>query len=203
MPDTVARVCNPSFLRGKDQENCGLSWVLVAQAYNPGYLRGWNQEDCDSRPTWAKRKQNPISKTGQPFIYHLLDALRILPSGKNQMLQQPVFILREMAHKLRLCPTPCLSLLHVLLKRVWVLRETPVCKPPLGWPQMQCLGSQTRSQSWEKGREGWGQGSGEDPVISTQTLRCQTVDVYLPKCGPKPVLSKNLQQADLQAQLLP
>jgi hypothetical protein len=33
----------------------------MTHAYNPSYLGGRDQEDCDSKPTWAKSQQDPIS----------------------------------------------------------------------------------------------------------------------------------------------
>jgi hypothetical protein len=34
----------------------------VAHACNPSYSRGRDQEDCGSKPAWAKSSSNPISK---------------------------------------------------------------------------------------------------------------------------------------------
>jgi hypothetical protein len=34
------------------------SWVPVTQAYNPSYLGGRDQEDCDLRPVWANSSQD-------------------------------------------------------------------------------------------------------------------------------------------------
>jgi hypothetical protein len=38
------------------------SQTPAAHACNPSYLGGWDQEDCGSRPAWANSSQDPISK---------------------------------------------------------------------------------------------------------------------------------------------
>jgi hypothetical protein len=39
-----------------------LSWVLVAHAYNPSYLRGRDQEDCSLKPIWPNSSRYSVSK---------------------------------------------------------------------------------------------------------------------------------------------
>jgi hypothetical protein len=38
------------------------SQVLVTHAHNPSYLGGRDQEDCGSKPAWANSARNPILK---------------------------------------------------------------------------------------------------------------------------------------------
>jgi hypothetical protein len=42
--------------------NPKFSQALVAHAYNPSYSRGRDQEDRGSKPAWANSSQDPISK---------------------------------------------------------------------------------------------------------------------------------------------
>jgi hypothetical protein len=51
-------------LRMADQKE-KRSWVPVANAYNPSYSRGRDQEDRSSKPARAKSSQDPILK--KPF----------------------------------------------------------------------------------------------------------------------------------------
>jgi hypothetical protein len=37
-------------------------WAPVAHAYNPSYSRGRDQEDRGSKPAWANSSRDPISK---------------------------------------------------------------------------------------------------------------------------------------------
>jgi hypothetical protein len=49
-------------LKAAGYKICNISQVLVAHAYNPSYSRGKDQEDCSSRPIWANSSVDPISK---------------------------------------------------------------------------------------------------------------------------------------------
>jgi hypothetical protein len=49
------------------RNNKKTSLALVAHTCNPSYSRGRDQEDGDSKPAWAKSSQDPISK--KPFTH--------------------------------------------------------------------------------------------------------------------------------------
>jgi hypothetical protein len=48
--------------RKKTKKNSILSQALVAHACNPSYSRGRDQEDGSFKPPWANGSEDPISK---------------------------------------------------------------------------------------------------------------------------------------------
>jgi hypothetical protein len=41
---------------------CSISWALVTHAYNPSYSKGRDQEDCSLKSAQGSSLQDPISK---------------------------------------------------------------------------------------------------------------------------------------------
>jgi hypothetical protein len=87
----VVQACNPSYLRGWDQEDlfeANLSKKLVrppcqpvlnvmAHTCHPSYMGGWDEQDCGSKPAWPKK-----------FARAYLNGKKVAGGGAHLLSQQ-------------------------------------------------------------------------------------------------------------------
>jgi hypothetical protein len=59
------------------------SQALVAHACNPCYIGGRDQEDCGSKPSWANSSQDPISKKKKITKIGLVEWLKVKALSSN------------------------------------------------------------------------------------------------------------------------
>jgi hypothetical protein len=74
-----------NFCTAKDTKN----QMLLAYACNPNYLGGWDQEDCGSRPVRAKSSWDSISNSWVQWAHAVILDIQEAKIGKTAVSGQP------------------------------------------------------------------------------------------------------------------
>jgi hypothetical protein len=77
------------YILNKESLNRNSSQVPVAHACNPSYLGGRDQEDCSSKPAQANSLQDPISNPPQNRVEGVPQVVEHLPSKCEALSSDP------------------------------------------------------------------------------------------------------------------